>query len=285
MRLPAARLKRTLLPALVMSSLAALLAAPLMSGRRVAPSPPADGATADMSRDRARETYGRVPLSFEANRGQTEPSFDFLARGAGYALFLKPAEAVFAFPQSKVLRMRLVGADASAAAAGENELAGKANYFVGDDPSKWRVGVPTYTRVSYADVYPGVDLVYYGNQRQLEYDFRVAPGADPRAVSLRFEGADGLDLDANGDLLLKLGESVVRQPKPFVYQEVAGARREVEAGYALGADGRVRFAVGEYDRGATLVIDPTLVYSTYLGGSGGDQAWGVAVDSTGSAYL
>ncbi len=168
---------------------------------------------------------------------------------------------------------------------GENELAGKANYLVGDDPSKWRTDVPTYARVRYADVYPGVDLVYYGNQRQLEYDFRVAPGADPRAVSLRFDGADKLDVDANGDLLLKLGESVVRQPKPFVYQEVAGARREVEAGYALDADGRVRFAVGEYDRGATLVIDPVLVYSTYLGGSGGDQGWGVAVDSAGNAYI
>ncbi len=283
MRLPTSRFGRTLLPTLVLSSVAALLAAPLLSNRRVAPAP--TGEQTQTSRERARETYGRIPLSFEANHGQTDSSVNFLTRGAGYALFLKPTEAVFTFSQSKVLRMRLVGADDAAAAAGENKLAGKANYLVGDDPSQWRTDVPTYARVSYANVYPGVDVVYYGNQRQLEYDFRISPGSDPRAVSLRFEGADKLDLDANGDLLLKLGESVVRQPKPFVYQEVASARREVEAGYALDADGRVRFVVGEYDRSATLVIDPTLVYSTYLGGSGGDQGWGVAVDSTGNAYL
>ena len=316
MRLLTARLSRTLLPTLVMSLGAALLAAPIMLSRRaaeVAP-PRAAGSSPQVSGEGARETYGRIPLSFEANNGQAEPSVDFLARGAGYALFLKPTEAVFVLrtedsgtrdvedsaerplrkaepqsaphaPQSKVLRMRLDGADASAAAEGGNELAGKANYFVGDDSSKWRTEVPTYARVSYREVYPGVDVVYYGNQRQLEYDFRVAPGADPRAVSLRFEGADSIDVDANGDLLLKLGETIVRQPKPFVYQEVAGARREVEAGYAVGADGRVGFSVGEYDRGATLVIDPVLVYSTYLGGSGGDQGLHVAVDSLGSAYI
>jgi hypothetical protein len=295
------------LPALVLSSFAALLAAPFMSGRREAPAPPAAGAETQTSRERARETYGRIPLSFEANRGQTEPSVDFLARGAGYALFLKPTEAVFVLrksdsaarvdesvavadprperPQSKVLRMRLVGADASAAAEGANELSGKANYFVGDDPSQWRADVPTFGRVRYAEVYPGVDVVYYGNQRQLEYDFRVAPGRDPRAVSLKFEGADRIDVDAHGDLLLTMGETVVRQPKPYVYQEVAGARREVEGGYAVGADGGVGFSVGEYDRGAALVIDPVLVYSTYLGGSDSEQANGVGVDAAGNVYI
>jgi hypothetical protein len=139
--------------------------------------------------------------------------------------------------------------------------------------------------VRYAGVYPGVDLVYYGNQRQLEYDFHIVPGANARAVSLEFDGADGVEVDAGGDLLLKLGESVVRQPKPFAYQEVAGARREVEAGYEVGADGRVRFAVGGYDPAHTLVIDPVLQYSTYLGGSGTDEGHGIAVDSSGSAYV
>jgi hypothetical protein len=298
---------------------AALLTAPLLSSRRDAPAPTAADTQTQASRERALETYGRIPLSFEANRGQTEPSVNFLARGAGYALFLKPTEAVFvlgksdsgtpkedpaehslttdaphakASPQSavhnlqsKVLRMRLVGADASVPAEGANELAGKTNYLVGNDPSKWRTDVPTYGRVRYREVYPGVDVIYYGNQRQLEYDFRIAPGSDPRTLSLKFEGADKIDVDANGDLLLNLGETIVRQPKPVVYQEVAGARREVEAAYAVGADGRVGFSVGEYDRSAPLVIDPTLVYSTYFGGSGGDQAWGVAVDSSGQAYM
>ena len=311
-----ARFGRILLPTLVLSAAAGLLAAPLMLNRRASAPTRVSEATPPATSERALETYGRIPLSFEANRGQADDSVNFLARGAGYTLFLKPAEATFilsrqqAAPSSKfhtskqsvgdapinsggeetpnasaVLRMKLVGADPSAAAEGVEELAGKVNYLIGDDPSRWRTDVPTFGRVRYAEVYKGVDLVYYGNQRQLEYDFLVAPGADPRVVSLSFEGADKIGLDASGDLLLTLGEAIVRQPKPFVYQEVAGARRAVEGGYEIGADGRVRFALGAYDRGLPLVIDPTLVYSTYLGGSGGDQGWGVAVDSAGNAYL
>jgi hypothetical protein len=322
MKSPTKRLTRTLLPALVLSTLACLLAAPLMLSRR-APSPPAadSGATRQAPREQALETYGRIPLSFEANRGQAEGSVDFLARGAGYTLFLKPAEATLVLSRGqagapsqgrvperdrevaplapgegdaasamsaappKVLRMSVVGADASAAAEGGEELAGKVNYLVGDDPAGWRTQVSTFGRVRYREVYPGIDLIYYGNQRQLEYDFHVAPGADARAVSLRFDGADKMEVDAGGDLLLTLGESVVRQPKPFVYQEVAGARRAVEGGYALGADGRVGFSVGEYDASLPLVIDPVLVYSTYLGGSGGDQGLHIALDSSNNAYI
>lgn len=140
--------------------------------------------------------------------------------------------------------MRLSCANDGAPAEASGELEGKANYFVGDDPSKWRTNVETYARVRYAEVYDGVELVYYGNQRQLEYDFRVAPGADARAVSLEFEGADKVEVDERGDLLLKVGGETVRQPKPVVYQESAGARREVEGGYEVGADGRVRFRLG-----------------------------------------
>ncbi|MFL6255776.1 MAG: SBBP repeat-containing protein [Pyrinomonadaceae bacterium] len=307
------------MPTLVLSSVAVLLllAAPLLSNHRDATEPPA--AAAQASRERALETYGRIPLSFEANRGQTEPSVNFLARGAGYALFLKPTEAVFVLrksdfgtrseetsehslttdavhskavphsatrtPQTRVLRMRLVGANASVPVESASELTGTTNYLIGNDPTQWRTAVPTYARVSYHEVYPGVDVVYYGNQRQLEYDFRVTPGRDPRTVSLKFEGADKVDVDANGDLLLKLGETILRQPKPYVYQEVAGARRKVAASFAVTADGHVGFNVGEYDRSATLVIDPTLVYSTYLGGSGGEQGMEIAVDSAGNAYV
>jgi hypothetical protein len=235
-------------------------------------------------------------LSFEANRGQAGDSVDFLARGAGYALFLKPTEVTLALTRgpgaaasahaaSRVLRMRLDGANPSARAEGADELAGKINYLVGDDPAKWRTGVPTFEKVRYASVYPGIDLVYYGNQRQLEYDFLVAPGAAPRAVSLEFEGADSVKVDAAGDLLLALGEGVVRQPKPFVYQEVGGDRRAVEGGYEVCDDGRVRFALGEYDASLPLVIDPVIVYSTYLGGSLFEFANAIAVDSAGSAYL
>ena len=304
MKLLTRRLSIKLLPTLILTSTLCLFVAPIMPGRREAPArTDADAKAQTPSRDdSARESYGRMPLSFEANRGQTESSVDFLARGAGYALFIRPTEAVFVLrndesvasgspkhetrnTKSKVLRMRLVGANAGARAEASGELAGKANYFVGDDPAKWRTGVEMYARVRYAEVYEGVELVYYGNQRQLEYDFRVAPGADARAVSLEFEGADKVELNEGGELLLKVGGETIRQPKPFVYQEAAGARREVECVYALAKDGRVGFDVGEYDASLPLVIDPVLVYSTYLGGSGGDQAWSVKVDSAGSAYV
>lgn len=298
------RLSFKLLPTLVLTSVLCLIAAPLMSGRREAPARPDAhaGAQTPTHNNIAREAYGRMPLSFEAGRGRDEGAADFFVRGAGYALFLRPTEAAFVLrndegkaasnpkseirvSQSKVLRMRFAGANADARAEGTDELEGKANYFVGNDPSKWRTNVETYARVRYAEVYEGVDLVYYGNQRQLEYDFRVAPGAEARAVSLKFEGADKVEINKDGDLMLKVGGETIRQPKPFAYQETAGARREVACGYSLAKDGRVGFDVGEYDATLPLVIDPVLVYSTYLGGSGGDQGLHIAVDSSGSAYI
>jgi len=292
------RLVRRRLLTLSLAALAALFAAFLSTSLRHAPPAPGRAAPPPASSESVRETFGRIPLGFEANRGQAGAGVDFLARGAGYALFLKPGEAVFrldgagrrpareaAAAKSSVLRMLLVGADGAAEAAAEAELEGKANYFVGADPSRWRAGVPTYGRVRYREIYPGIDVVYYGNQRQLEYDFVVAPGRDPGRIGLRFEGADRVEVDEAGDLLLTLDGGAVRQPKPFVYQEVAGARREVEGGYALGADGLVGFALGGYDPALPLVIDPVLVYSTYLGGAGTDEARDVAVDSSGSVYL
>ncbi len=289
MRPHTASLSRALLLTLVLSSTACLLVAPKMLSRRSVPEPPIDMTAPPAAQ--AESAYGRMPLSFEANRGQAGASVDFLARGAGYALYLKPTEVGLILTRgsgaasSRVLRMRLDGANSSARAEGVDELEGKVNYLVGDDPAKWQTGVPTYAGVRYEGVYTGVDVFYYGNQRQLEYDFRIAPGADPRAVSLEFEGADGVQVDGAGDLLLALGDGVVRQPKPFVYQEVGGDRRAVEGGYVLDADGRVRFTLGEYDEGLPLVINPVIVYSTYLGGSGFEIAGAVAVDSAGSAYM
>lgn len=265
----------------------------------------------------AHEDYGHIPLSFESNQGQTDSSVDFLARGAGYTLFLKPTEAVFSLQnsdcksetedgrvtpteaaqakakprsatcnsKSKVLRMKLAGADQTAVVQSSEQLPGKVNYFTGKNPERWQTEIPTYARVSYTQVYPGVDLVYYGNQRQLEYDFIVAPGRDASAIKLQFDGADKVEVNAAGDLLLSLGESVIRQPKPLVYQEVSGARRAVDGDYQVDEGGQVGFAIGAYDPSLPLVIDPVLVYSTYLGGSGTDSALDVAVDSVGSAYF
>jgi hypothetical protein len=278
--------------------------------------------TTTLTPAQAREAYGRIPLGFEANRGQTDESVNFLARGAGYTLFLRPTEAVFVLSHKgdsrvqqesrkagltgkgaeliagaldmsgatmseppAVLRMKLVGSNERAAAEGSDELIGKVNYFTGNDSSRWRTEIQTFGRVSYGEVYPGIDVVYYGNQRQLEYDFRVAPGVDAQAVKLEFKGADKVEVNQAGDLLLTLGESTIRQPKPLLYQEAAGVRRTVDGGYVVGADNRVGFQVGEYDAQQTLVIDPVLAYSTYHGGSGSDEGNDIAIDTAGNAYV
>jgi hypothetical protein len=181
--------------------------------------------------------------------------------------------------------MNLVGANRGAGVQGLNELESKVNYLIGNHPARWRTNIQTFGRVRYTEVYPGIDLVYYGNQRQLEYDFVVAPGRDARAIKLRFKGADKVAVNAEGDLLLTLGEAVIRQPKPVMYQEVAGVRLAVEGNYTVRGDGQVGFAVGEYNAQLPLVIDPVLVYSTYLGGSDEDTGTDIAVDSAGNAYI
>ncbi|MGD8944401.1 MAG: hypothetical protein PVJ37_14120, partial [Desulfobacterales bacterium] len=148
--------------------------------------------------------YLNLPLSFEANQGQTDPQVAFLSRGSGYTLFLTDSEAVVALSKSdsrSVLRMILLGASTGSKATGIGKLPGKSNYFIGNDPRKWHTHIPSYQKVKYPDVYPGVDLVYYGNQRQLEYDFIVAPGADPGRIKLKFDGAQRLHIDKNGDLV------------------------------------------------------------------------------------
>ncbi len=260
-------------------------------------------ASAKLSEARATEAFGQLPLSFEANLGQTDERVKFLSRGQGYGLFLTADEAVLtlrknagqslhdaktALPSSSVnvLKMKLAGANTQAQASGSGELPGRNNYFIGNDPQKWRTDVPTYTKIKYEAVYTGIDLVYYGNQRQLEYDFIVSPGAKTEQIRLAFDGASDVRIEANGELTLKLsGGEQVRQHKPFIYQEVNGARREI-AGRYVQLDGReIGFEVDRYDVTKPLVIDPVLVYSTYLGGSDYDASYGVAVDAQGNAYI
>src|SRR5260221_63281 len=256
---------------------------------------------------RVSESYGKLPLQFEANRGQTHKDVRFLSRGPGYSLYLTGAEAVLvltntnadakrstqalskakAQPKSVALRVSLLGAARKPQATGLDELPGKPNYFIGKDRSQWRTNVPTYAKVHYQNVYPGIDLVYYGNQRQLEYDFVVAPGADPKKIVLGFKGTDKLEIDAEGDLVLHASGGDVRQHKPIIYQEIDRVRQEIDGRYGIKSGKRVglQLALG-IGFGFVTKLDATgstLVYSTYLGA--GAQGAGIAVDAEGNAYM
>jgi hypothetical protein len=243
---------------------------------------------------------GPMPMTFEPNQGQADAAVKFLARGRGYGLFLTPTETVLVLAPAGpgrtrgslvvapaadpvVVRMRLVGADPEATIAGVDPLPGRSHYLLGE-PGRWRRSVPSFARVQYTGVYPGVSLVFYGTERQLEYDFVVAPGADPAAVALAFDGVDGVRLDGDGDLVLATSAGELRLRRPVIYQEADGERRPVEGGYVLDGD-RVRFRVAAWDASRPLVIDPVLGYSTFLGGSSDDQGFGIAIDSAGNAYV
>jgi len=270
-----------------------------------------------------------LPLFFEPNQGQTAASVKFLAHGSGYGLFLTADEAVLqvqhsagssplSAPSSRlssrrasssVIRMRIDGANPSAGVSGASPLRGKSNYFIGNDASKWRQNIPQFARVEYHGVYPGVDLDYYGDEGQLEYDFRVAPGADPNQIALSFQGASArIDSGGSGDLILSTGPGEVRFHAPRIYQRVdqpdapaagnasANAETLVRGSFRQLAANKVGFTVGEYDHSRELIIDPTLSYSTYLGGSGtevcpsgavapGQGCPQVAVDTAGNIYV
>ncbi len=259
-----------------------------------------------------------LPMQFESNVGQTCDSVRFLARGPGYTLFLTPTQTVLSLrpgreegrsvgnsgssvaavrdrrPQGSsletdvtpaVLRMTLLGANPGPQVEGLDALPSTVNYFVGNDPHQWRSAIPTFGKVKYHQVYPGVDLVYYGNQRQVEYDFLVSAHADPKRIALGFSGADRLEIDSFGDLVARLPGGTVRWHKPFAYQDTPAGRREIAAGFVMKKRQQVGFEIAAYDVGRPLIIDPQLVYSTYLGGGGSDYIGGIAVDGSGSVYV
>jgi beta-propeller repeat-containing protein/centrosomal CEP192-like protein len=257
-------------------------------------------ASASPEPGRAAQEYGKLPLSFERNEGQADPQAKFLARGQGYIIFLTPNEAVLALRRTAqkvpaVLHLEVLGRNLASEVSGLDELPGKGNYFIGNDPDKWRTNVPRYARVRCADVYPGIGLIYYGKQRQLEYDFVIAPGASPKVIRLGIGGAKKIEINAQGDLVLRAGKDRVVLHKPVAYQEtrldglratVGGVSKQfIDARYVLKSGNRIGFEVAAYDPAKPLVIDPVLSYSTYLGGSDADSAYGIAVDSSGNAYV
>jgi hypothetical protein len=254
--------------------------------------------------------FAALPLAFEENEGQTDPQVKYTARANGYTLFLTDRGAVFAFHSksagepdghrrvsdriksgsktqkgsSAVVRMKLVNDNAEAQPEAADLLPGKTNYYLGSDPAKWHKGVSRFGRVSYKGVYPGVDLAYYGQQSKLEFDFIVAPHSDPGPIGLAFSGAKCVGTDDAGNLVIATGAGDVVLHKPVAYQLQDGVRQPIDARFERNARNQVGFHVGSYDRSRELVIDPSIVYATYLGGSNEDEAYGIAVDATG-AYI
>jgi hypothetical protein len=248
-----------------------------------------------------------LPLSFESNQGQTNAKVRFLSRSAETTLFLTPTEAVFTMPLHRsagrgeqntqaaeptsrlALRMQMVGADAGAGAVQQDPQAGRVNYFIGKDPGKWHTGVPTFGRVGFHQVYPGVDVVYYGNEQRLEYDFVVAPHADSKQIRLHFGGAQSVRVDGNGDLLVRTQNRELQWKSPTVYQQQGASRQKVTARFQLkrlpNGQADVTFALGHYDADRALVIDPVLLYATFLGGASGSSGTRITADAAGNAYI
>jgi hypothetical protein len=250
--------------------------------------------------------FAKLPLSFEPNRGQADSRVQFLSRGPDYTLYLTAGEAILRLQQQDLVDMQLLGANVSSTARGLEPQPGIVNYIAGNDPRKWQSGIPTYAKVSFANVYPGIDLVFYGNRRQLEYDFVIAPGADPRQIAWKIPRAS-LRLDDAGNLLLQNGPDPASFLKPTVYQIVNGKKASIEGRYVIAGD-RVRFALGKFDHTQPLIIDPVLTYATYLGGAVSESSatngntqigalttfgasgvsnptQGIAVDSQGEVYV
>ena len=266
------------------------------SARHTSPTPLTDSS-------QIRAAFGRLPISFEPNQGQSDGRVKFLAHGNGYGLYLTPSEAVLALPAKgesrPVVEMQFRGASAAPEVAGASPLPGHSNYFIGNDPVRWRRNVPQFSRVHYHDLYPGINLDFYGRQGRLEYDFEVAPGADPNRIDLDFEGTKDLSVAANGDLVLALPGGELRFEAPHVYQLSANGTQPVAASFVLRGENHVAFRLAGYDRTRAVVIDPVLTFSTYLGGSGAESCTAItsapagfvphcpaiAVDSASRAYV
>jgi len=251
---------------------------------------------APISAAHASVQYGKLPLAFEPNLGQSNGQAKYLAHGDGYSLFLASDEAVLVLGQSSknksgihtqanVLRMQLLGTNQAALFSAIDELPGKANYFIGRNPEKWHTNVPTFRKIAERGIYPGVDLVYYGTQRQLEYDFVVAPEADVAPIRLEIQGGQNLSIDSQGELVVATSGGDVLLRKPVAYQNAGAEKQMVAANYALDGNNGVHFEIGAYDHNRPLIIDPILAYSTYLGGSNIDGANAIAVASDDTAFV
>ncbi len=261
--------------------------------------------------------FGKLPLSFEANRGQTDPSVKFMAHASGGTMYFTPSEVVLSLPSPQekaiertgtpnemstagpefakevatapsILRMQFLGANPDVRIEGTEQLPGKVNYFIGSDPSKWQTDLPTYSTTHYRNLYPGIDLKYEGTGEQLKGTYTVAPRLDPSLIQWRYTGVQSMHIDEVGNMQVMLsgdGGITVTEQAPIAWQEIGGVKVAVKVVYKLTPDNSVSFVPATYDRDYPLIIDPILEYSTYLGGTGGDTAYGITVDGAGNIYV
>jgi hypothetical protein len=233
---------------------------------------------------------------FEPNRGQAESNIDFLARGNGYTAFFEGNKTVLVIPQNKsryervpaapsLVSMELLDSGSQVSSEGTDLLPGTSNYFVGSDRNQWRSGVPQYAKVKFRSVYPGVDLIYYGTEGGLEYDFLLSPGARPQDIRFRVSGADKVELDDAGNLSLAVADGRIALRCPTIYQEIAGIRHQVSGRFVWRGSDEIGLSIGDYDHSRTLVVDPVLIYSTLIGANDSTQVQGVAVDSSGEIFI
>ncbi|MBI4852202.1 MAG: SBBP repeat-containing protein [Acidobacteria bacterium] len=253
------------------------------------------------------ENYGKLPLRFEKNVGQTNQSIDFISHNNNYTLFLSSTKATFAFENERninnfinkskvynendkvsitnILTMRLVKANSYAKAIELEQLETVSNYLLSNDKKQWKSNVQNFAKVKYQNIYPGIDIVYYGNQRQLEYDLIVSPYADPKNINLEFVEANTLTVNSNGDLIIIVNDQEIYKKKPYAYQEINGIRQIIDSKYVVKENKMVSFELSDYDASQPLIIDPMVGYSTYLGGTGSDFSNAIAIDNTGNAYI
>ena len=262
-----------------------------------APAPATESTPASIDAQAALARMRGLPLRFEPNRGQTSDAVKFLARFGTHTLFLTSDGAVVRLsgqgasePSESILRLRWLGVSDEAVVAGIEELPGKSNYLIGRDSTKWQTNVPNYAKVRYRDLYPGVDLLYYGDGGRLEYDLVVAPGAETDRLRLKVDGASSIGRDGDGNLELGVATGNLRLLAPVAYQESRDAsgqlnREHVDVDYEWTSDGEIHFRAGAYDRTRPLIIDPQITYSSYIGGSGSDSGDNVVVDPSGAAYI
>jgi len=234
----------------------------------------------------AAPAVSELPLSFEPNRGQTDSRVRFLARAPGQRIFLTQSGATL-FPRGSAAPVNLTfsNSERGLAYSGVQLLPGRVNYFRGADPKLWRAGVPTYAKVRGTGLYAGIDIVYYGNRGRLEYDLEVAAGADPGLVRMRFDGAESVEVEESGDLIVHTAAGRLRQLRPVAYQANGEHRTPVEAAYVISESGEVGIELGGYDRERDLVIDPVIAFSTFLGGGGLEESWAIALDSQGNILI